>query len=187
MMTPKMRAVLDEEITTAARQLFLSSRSCEICKEEATPKQAEFLLHVFQEELKLREQNKHHRLIKRAGFPVYKTFDGYSYNNVKLPPAFNREELETCHFIGEKTNLVLYGPVGVGKTHLATAAGIKACELGYKTKFYTVTQLVLKLAEARKNGTLERLVRELQSLDLLWKVATISGILGCLPFVLIGT
>lgn len=167
MMTPKMRAELDEEITKAARQLFLSSRICEICKETATPKQAEFLLHVLREELRLREQNKHQRLIKRAGFPVYKTFDGYSYNNVKLPPAFSREELESCHFIGKKINLVLYGPVGVGKTHLATAAGLKACELGYKTKFYTVTQLVLKLAEARKSGTWERLVRELQSLDLL--------------------
>jgi len=167
MMTPKMRAELDEEISKAARQLFLSSRICEICKETATPKQAEFLLHVLLEELGLREQNKHQRLIKRAGFPVYKTFDGYSYNNVKLPPAFNQEELESCHFVGKKTNLVLYGPVGVGKTHLATAAGIRACELGYKTKFYTVTQLVPKLAEARKSGTLERLVHELQSLDLL--------------------
>lgn len=167
MMTPKMRAELDEEVTQAARQLFLSNRIGELCKEEGTPKQAEFLLYVLQEELGLREQNKRQRLIKRAGFPVYKTFDGYSYQNVKLPPVFSREELETCRFVGEKTNLVLYGPVGIGKTHLATAAGIKACELGYKTKFYTVTQLVLKLAEARKNGTLERLVRELQGLDLL--------------------
>lgn len=167
MMTPKMRAELDEEVTQAARQLFLSNRIGELCKEEGTPKQAEFLLYVLQEELGLREQNKRQRLIKRAGFPVYKTFDGYSYQNVKLPQLFSREELETCRFVGEKTNLVLYGPVGIGKTHLATAAGIKACELGYKTKFYTVTQLVLKLAEARKNGTLERLVRELQGLDLL--------------------
>ncbi|WP_432718264.1 IS21-like element helper ATPase IstB [Pectinatus frisingensis] len=167
MMTPKMRAELDEEVTQSARQLFLSNRIGEICKEEGTPKQAEFLLYVLQEELRLREQNKRQRLIKRAGFPVYKTFEGYSYQNVKLPPAFSQEELETCRFVGEKTNLVLYGPVGIGKTHLDTAAGIKACELGYKTKFYTVTQLVLKLAEARKNGTLERLVRELQSLDLL--------------------
>ena len=167
MMTPKMRVELDEDVTQAARQLFLSNRIGEICKEEGTPKQAEFLLYVLQEELRLREQNKRQRLIKRAGFPVYKTFEGYSYQNVKLPPAFSQEELETCRFVAEKTNLVLYGPVGIGKTHLATAAGIKACELGYKTKFYTVTQLVLKLAEARKNGTLERLVRELQSLDLL--------------------
>ena len=147
MMTPKMRAELDEDVTQAARHLFLSNRIGEICKEEGTPKQAEFLLYVLQEELRLREQNKRQRLIKRAGFPVYKTFEGYSYQNVKLPPAFSQEELETCRFVAEKTNLVLYGPVGIGKTHLATAAGIKACELGYKTKFYTVTQLVLKLSK----------------------------------------
>ena len=54
---------------------------------------------------------------------------------------------------------MLYGPVGIGKTHMAIAAGVKACNLGYKTKFYTVTELVLKLAESRKNGTLERLLR----------------------------
>ena len=47
------------------------------------------------------------------------------------------------------------------------AAGVKACNLGYKTKFYTITELVLKLAESRKNGTLERLLRDLHSLDLL--------------------
>jgi DNA replication protein DnaC len=167
MLTPKMRAELDGEVNRMARQLFLSSRVSDICKKEATPKQVEFLLHVFQEELLLREQNKRHRLIKRAGFPIYKTFDGYSYNSVKLPPAFSKEELESCHFIAEKKNLVLYGPVGIGKTHMAIAAGIKACFMGYKTKFYTVTQLVLKLAESRKSGTLERLVRDLQTLDLL--------------------
>ena len=50
---------------------------------------------------------------------------------------------------------------------MAIAAGIKACNLGYKTRFYTVTELVLKLAEARKNGTLERLLRDLRGLDLL--------------------
>ena len=62
---------------------------------------------------------------------------------------------------------MLFGPVGVGKTHLAIAAGVKACKMGLKTRFYTVTGLVLKLAEARKSGTLERLIREQQGLDLL--------------------
>ena len=50
---------------------------------------------------------------------------------------------------------------------MAIVAGVKACNLSYKTKFYTVTELVLKLAETRKNGTLERLLRDLRSLDLL--------------------
>ena len=107
------------------------------------------------EELTLRDKNRRKRLIKRAGFPTYKTFEGYSYQHVKLPPAFSREELESLEFVPEQKNLVLYGPVGVGKTHMAIAAGVKACNLGYKTKFYTVTELVLKLAESRKTGLLK--------------------------------
>ena len=86
---------------------------------------------------------------------------------MKLPPALSREDLEEVRFVGEKNNLVLYGPVGVGKTHMAIAAGVNACMKGYKVRFYTVTELVLKLAEARKNGTLERLRSDLNSLDLL--------------------
>ncbi len=50
---------------------------------------------------------------------------------------------------------------------MAIAAGANACRKGLKVRFYTVTELVLKLAEARKNGTLERLRSELNSLDLL--------------------
>ena len=56
----------------------------------------------------------------------YKTFEGYSYHCVKFPPAFSREELETLEFVPGKKNLVLYGPVGIGKTHMAIAAGVKA-------------------------------------------------------------
>lgn len=68
-------------------------------------------------------------------------------------------------FMTEKKNLVLYGSVGIGKIPMAIVASIKACNLGYKTKFYTAKELVLKLAEARKNGRLERLLRELLILD----------------------
>ena len=166
-MTPKMKATLDEEIREAARKLFLSSSVADLCKNEATPKQEEFLLHVFQAELAAREENKRHRLMKRAGFPTYKTFEGYEYGHIQFPPLFSREELESCQFIREHKNLILYGPVGTGKTHLAIAIGVKACQMGLKTKFFSVTELVLKLAEARKQGTLEKLVKDLQKQDLL--------------------
>ena len=167
MMTPKMKEEICAQILTASRQLFLSGRISEICQEKGTQRQVEFVLELLNEEISLREDNRRKRLIKRAGFPTYKTFEDYSYQSVKFPPAFSREELESISFVKEQKNLVLYGPVGVGKTHMAIAAGITACNLGYKTKFYTVTELVLKLAEARKNGTLERMIRELQGLDLL--------------------
>ena len=153
-MTPKMKATLDEEIREAARKLFLSSSVADLCKNEATPKQEEFLLHVFQAELAAREENKRHRLMKRAGFPTYKTFEGYEYGHIQFPPLFSREELESCQFIREHKNLILYGPVGTGKTHLAIAIGVKACQMGLKTKFFSVTELVLKLTEAQKQDLL---------------------------------
>ena len=124
-------------------------------------------MELMNEELTPRDENRRKRLIKRAGFPTYKTFEGYSYGNVKFPTAFCREELEALAFVAGQTNLVLYGPVGIRKPHMAIAAGMKACQLGYKTKFYTVTELVLKLGETHKNGTLERLLRDLRNLDLL--------------------
>ena len=167
MMTPKMKEDLCAQILNASRQLFLSSKISEVCQEKGTQKQLEFILELMNEELTLRDENRRKRLIKRAGFPTYKTFEGYSYQHVKLPPAFCREELESLEFVPGQKNLVLYDPVGVGKTHMAIAAGVKACNFGYKTKFYTVTELVLKLAESRKNGTLEKLLRDLRSLDLL--------------------
>lgn len=167
MMTPKMRDELNLSIRTASRKLFLSSVIPDMCEKEGTPKQAQFLLEAFERELSLREKNKRERLVKRAGFPVFKSFEGYEYSNITIPPALTREELETASFVPLRQNLVLYGPVGTGKTHMAVAAGIKACSLGYRTKFYTVTELVLKLSEARKNGTLEKLRAELKAQELL--------------------
>ena len=167
MMTPKMRDELNLEVRAACRRLYLSSAIPDMCEKEGTPKQAEFILDALHRELSLREENKKERLVKRAGFPVFKTFEGYGYGHVTLPPALSRDDLETAAFVPKKQNLVLYGPVGTGKTHMAIAAGIKACNLGYKTKFYTVTELVLKLSEARRNGTLEKLRAELNAQDLL--------------------
>ncbi|WP_345739805.1 ATP-binding protein [Mitsuokella multacida] len=94
---------------------------------------------------------------------ICKTFKGY----IQFPPLFSREELESCRFIREHKNLILYGPVGTGKTHLAIAIGVKACQMGLKTKFFSVTELILKLAEACKQGTREKLVKDLQKQDLL--------------------
>ena len=57
---------------------------------------------------------------------------------------------------------VLFGPVGTGKSHLATALGVRACEQGYTVRFFTVTAWVLRLSEARRAGPLERLPQDLQ-------------------------
>jgi len=167
MITTAARTELEESILYCCKTLFLTSAIPDMISQDGTPKQIEYLASALQKEISRREENKRDRLVKRAHFPTYKTFDGYEYRCVKLPPALSREELEDVRFIEEKNNLVLYGPVGIGKTHMAIAAGVSACMKGYKVRFYTVTELVLKLAEARKNGTLERLRNDLNSLDLL--------------------
>lgn len=167
MITAATRNKWEESIRSCCRALFLTAAIPELISRHGTPKQIEYLAIALQKEMERREETKRERLVKRARFPTYKTFEDYEYRCVKLPPALSREELEAARFIEEKNNLVLYGPVGIGKTHMAIAAGVSACMKGYKVRFYTVTELVLNLAEARKNGTLERLRSELNSLDLL--------------------
>jgi len=166
-MKQKTRTEFEESIRASCRSLFLTSAIPDMVSNEGTMKQVEFLDTSLQKEITAREENRRERLVKRARFPIYKTFDGYEYRCVKLPPALSREELENVSFIAQKNNLVLYGPVGIGKTHMAIAAGVNACMKGYKVRFFTVTELVLKLAETRKNGTLERFRRELNEQDLL--------------------
>jgi DNA replication protein DnaC len=139
----------------------------ELCEHEATPKQEAFLAYVLEQELHKRELNKRARQLSRASFPVFKSFEGYEFGSVRFPPALSQADLLSCQFICEKKNLILYGPVGIGKTHLAIALGVKACDMGMKVRFFTVTELVLKLGEAHRSGTLERLVRDLLNLDLL--------------------
>jgi DNA replication protein DnaC len=62
---------------------------------------------------------------------------------------------------------VLYGPVGTGKTHLATALGVIACQMGRRTRFFTAAELVVRLSEAFAAGTLEKLLRSLLRSELL--------------------
>lgn len=156
-----------ERIATACRKLMLSNNVVAACEREATPKQEEFLHDILEQEIAGRERSKKTRLLNRAKFPVLKSFADYEFSSVRFPPSLGKEDLLSCRFILEKSNLVLYGPVGTGKTHMAVAVGVLACELGLEVRFHTVTELVLRLAHARKNGSFERLLSELRRLDLL--------------------
>ncbi len=167
MITPKEREEVRSRISEACRRLILSQRMVELCEQEATPKQEDFLAYVLEQEIHKREQNRRARQLSRACFPVLKSLEGYEYGTIRFPPSLTRDDLLSCRFIGEKKNLILYGPVGIGKTHLAIALGARACEMGMNVRFYTVTELVLKLGDAHRTGTLERLIRDLLKLDLL--------------------
>ncbi|MDA3951383.1 MAG: IS21-like element helper ATPase IstB [Spirochaeta sp.] len=165
--TARDREQTRREIAGYSRGLMLSAGVSDLCATEATPKQEEFLHRVLAEEMARRDRNRKTRLLSRAGFPVLKSFTDYDFSGIRFPPALTKEELVSCRFIAEKKNLVLYGGVGTGKTHMSLALGIMACEMSLKVRFYTVTELVLKLSDAYRTGTMERLVRDLKQLDLL--------------------
>lgn len=154
-------------ISTLLKKVSWSQTAVRLCQEEANAVCERFLMHVLEAEIANREETRRARLLREACFPVYKTLAAYESGGVTLPPSVNRKELESCAFIRERKNLVFYGPVGTGKTHLAIALGVRACELGFPVKFFTAAQLVVLLSEAYAAGTLERLIKSILKAELL--------------------
>ena len=161
------RSELRGEISVLLRRLAFSQTALHLCEAEALAPQEQFLLRILKSEIANREQGRHARFLHEAAFPVYKTLEGFDFASLKLPPTLSREELRSGAFIAEKRNLVLYGPVGTGKTHLATALGVLACSMGLKTRFFTAAELVVRLSEAFTAGTLEKLLKSILKADLL--------------------
>lgn len=161
------RMVLRDEISSLLRRVAFSQTAVRICKESGDAQMEQFLATVLAAEIENREGVRRARFLHEAAFPVYKTLEGYDFVNLKLPPLLARSELETAGFIGEKRNLVLYGPVGTGKTHLAIALGVAACAHGYRVRFFTAAELVVRLSEAFAAGMLEKLLRTILKAELL--------------------
>lgn len=127
----------------------------------------EFLLKLLKLEIENRRVSRKNRYLKQANFEVMKTFEDYSFENVQIPQSITLEELREGRFLEKKGNLILYGPVGTGKTHKATAIGIAACNREKKVRFYRTATLVNELVEAKNNGTLKRFLKILRKTDLL--------------------
>ena len=91
-----------------------------------------------------------------AGFPVRKTIPDFDFS---FQPSVNKKqvaELASCAFVERAENVVLLGPPGVGKTHLAIALGAEAAKRRMQVKFTTAARLVASLSEARTAGTFSR-------------------------------
>jgi len=127
----------------------------------------QFLLNVLRSEMVSREQARRASFLLKATFSVYKTLEGFHFTSLTLPPALSRHELTSIEFVTWKTNLVMYGPVGTGKTHLATALGVEACNRSIRTKFFTAAELVVRLSEAHKEGMLDKLLKSVLKTELL--------------------
>lgn len=115
----------------------------------------EFLDHVIQEEVQIKDQKRARMRIQMAKFPLDRRLEDYDFS---LQPSLDRRliaELETGRYLANATNVLLLGPPGVGKTHLAIGLGRKAVELGYSCRFIHAVDLVHQLGVASEHGALE--------------------------------
>lgn len=90
-----------------------------------------------------------------ARFPFHKSLESFDFKQQpSLDPKAVRE-LATGRFLADAENVLLLGPPGVGKTHLAVGLGLKACALGYRTAFTTAAALIATLTRAQNENRLE--------------------------------
>lgn len=160
------------ELSSLLKQLRLSGilDSLEARNREAIDRKlafTEFLSLLLHDELARRDQKKLDLRMRRANFRNQKTLEGFDFDRL---PGLNRaavHDLATCRFIDEKVAVIIAGPCGTGKSHLAQALGHAAARQGHDVLFITQTQLMASLRTAQAMGTYERRFNYLAKIPLL--------------------
>jgi DNA replication protein DnaC len=137
----------------------------------------EFLRELLEYELRTRQENAAQRLLKQAGFPDQKTLEQIDWASLAGINRPKIQELASCRFVETAEDIVIAGPIGTGKTHLAIALGVEAARRRIPVIFRKASDLVCELLEARDERTLSRLHRRYQKAPLL-----IVDELGFVPF-----
>jgi DNA replication protein DnaC len=137
----------------------------------------EYLADLMHLEVNDRRERRIARLIRDAHFPVLKTLDGFDFVS---QPALDRDgvlELADARFLAEHRNVLLIGEVGTGKTHLAIALGLAACQREHRVRFFTAAELANALVEAKGQGKLSRKLEQLARYEVV-----VLDELGYVPF-----
>jgi DNA replication protein DnaC len=137
----------------------------------------DYLLALLEQEDAQRGVNRRQRRIQEARFPLLRTLDEYDFS--RMPSLSKPKVLELARgtFIRHAENVALIGTIGTGKTHLAIALGLAACEQGHRVRFYTAAGLINALLEAAEQHRLSRLESLLLKQDLI-----IIDEVGFVPF-----
>jgi DNA replication protein DnaC len=139
-------------------RLFKCRERLEALLQEATTRElsyADFLDAVLGEEVASKREKNVAIRTNLARFPFVKTLDAFEF---AYQPSLDKKQVQTlaaCRFIEHGENLLILGPPGVGKTHLAVSLGLKAIEHGYRVLFTTAAAMIAKLTAALAVGKLE--------------------------------
>jgi DNA replication protein DnaC len=131
------------------------------------PALEQLLILALQAEIDKRRLNRQMKSLRQAGFPTKKRFEDLLTD---MLPKDGREAipaLRDLNFLTERRNVILIGNSGTGKTHLAIAVGIRACEENYRVTFRTAAGLINEMVEARNENRLSAYIRQFKKIDLL--------------------
>jgi DNA replication protein DnaC len=154
-----MSAVVQARVTeqlTRLRLRYVAERLDAVLSEAARhePTYLDFLETVLRQEVEAKQRTRTTMGLKIAHFPAVKTLDEFEF---KFQPSIDQRlvrELASGHFIGQADNVLIFGPPGVGKTHLAIALGRAAVESGHSVLFTSATALLAALTKAETDGQL---------------------------------
>ncbi|HEY7212377.1 MAG TPA: IS21-like element helper ATPase IstB [Bryobacteraceae bacterium] len=166
METPQV--LLDHHLKALRLPTFLREydKVAQQCADEAVD-YPRYLFRLTELELLDRERRATERRIKQARFPVVKSLDSFEFLAI---PSLNKLlvlELARGEFIERRECVLALGNSGTGKTHIALAIGLAACQKGYRVRFTTAASLVHELMEARDEKRLLRFQKHLAGFELL--------------------
>ena len=179
-----MSALQHDRIAVLAADLKLSALADlygPIAQDAASKKDvsyADFLEGVLRAERDARRIRTREMLTRTAGFPALKTLDAYDFTFATGAPRQQIQELAALGFVERAENIVLLGPSGTGKTHLAIAFGLLAAQRGWKVRFTSAADLVIGLEAAHRQGRMKEFMHRIVAAP---KLLIIDEI-GYLPF-----
>jgi DNA replication protein DnaC len=121
----------------------------------------DFLEQALKDEAMARAERMRRMLTRLAGFPAIKTLDEFDFEFALGVPKALVLELGSLAFVERAENVVLLGPSGVGKTHLAVALGYRATQAGFRTRFITAADLLMQLTTALRRNQLEETIKRI--------------------------
>ena len=156
-----------EELCHSLRLSGIASCAREIEPAAYSEEIKSFLIHALEAEYDLIMARRRLNAIRIAGFPTMKRFEDLIGDALPEDGRTYLATLKDLRFLEDHRNVLMIGNSGTGKTHLAIATGIRACEQNFRVMFKTTAGLVNELIEAKQDRRLTYLLRQLKRADLL--------------------
>lgn len=126
-----------------------------------------YLLTLMEQEVLAREENTLRLRIKNAQLPILRSLETFDFAAIPSLPKTQVLKLVQGEWVHNAHNVVLAGPVGTGKTHVAISLAIGACRAGHRVRFFSVPHLVQQMIELQAAHALTRFEKQMQKFDLI--------------------